>query len=245
MNQSLDSVDTDKGLDKELQYFHQNHFPLEFTCPHEERIGGMKKGGGKWFCSPSNMKKYSKKRKENGGNGCMIYSSLFNFNRFQLEKALQERFGGSSSCEIHVFNPNHSNEVKNIPDGITYHEWGFKASTDYRQMSNMKSIQETVIMLKHEGLTIDLMMLDCLGCEYDIYNDILERYHTGIKSYDPPIFMQVLIKVQAPPSMESGFEFFTTFQNKNYVSFHKSSSSGSLGYVQDYGFLRLSNDFFI
>ena len=217
--------------------FYQHNYPAEFTCPHEERIGGTKGSGGKWLCNPRNIAIASADRVQNRGNACLVYTSSANLNEFQFERELLDTIG---PCEIHVFHPNDIDQTASIPPtGVQYHPWGFKPSSNADiHDPQLKTIQETVKELGHEGYTIDLLSLDCQGCEFDIYRDLLMDHEIYA-----PVFMQLLIQVHGAPAGASGF--FRALQENGYVTFHKSPSAEGTGKEQDYGFLKLSQDFFV
>jgi len=216
--------------------FYQHNYPAEFTCPHEARIGGSKGDGGKWLCDPHNIQRASDTRVSNNGNGCLVYTSSAGVNDFRFEIELLEIV---PSCEIHVFDPNSLVDKSGIPSGVHYHPWGFKdSSSDTTDDSRFKTIMETVRLLGHEGYTIDLLTLDAQGLEFDIVQDLL----LGDQMQNAPIFMQMFIQVHGAPS-KAGF-FFHAIQDHGYVIFHKSPSAGGTGDEQDYGFLKLSREFF-
>jgi len=214
--------------------FYQHNYPAEFTCPHEARIGGSKGDGGKWLCDPQNIERASDTRLRNHGNGCLVYTSSAVVNEFRFETDLLEIV---PSCEIHVFSPN-TLDKSGIPRGVHYHPWGFKeSSSDTTADSRFKTIMETVRLLGHEGYTVDLLVLDAQGLEFNIVQDLL----LGDQMQNAPIFMQMLIQVHGAPSKAGNF--FHAIQDHGYVIFHKSPSSAATGDEQDYGFLKLTREF--
>lgn len=224
--------------------FYQRNYPAEFTCPHEERVGGMKGGGGKWLCNPKNIAIASADRTKNQGNGCLIYTSSADINGFQFESSLLEIIG--QDCEIHVFHPNDINLNLlggDIPAGLHLHPWGFRSTRANSDDHQLKTVQETVVSLGHEGHTIDLLSLDCEGCEFDIYQDLVQGGTNSHQEYNSPVFMQMIIQVHGAPPVSD--DFFREIQNHGYVIYHRSPSAEGTGKEQDYGFLKLSQDFFI
>ncbi len=241
------STATSKSGTKEIfnqKHFYQHNYPAEFTCPHERRVGGTKGGGGRWLCDPRNIKIASDDRVANGGNACLIYTSHSDLNDFAFELELLDILGGPSSCEIHVFNPNDDGQV-DVPPGINYHPWGFKSSLNLEEVPNMRSIEATAMSLDHEGFTIDLFSLDCSGCEFDIAQDLTDHEHFGSSRFDPLVFMQMVIQVHGVNTVEMAHRFFQTFQDEGYVRFHKSLSKNGKQGEHDYGFLKLTKDFFL
>lgn len=235
--------------------FYQRHWQAEFTCPHEERVGTFIHGG-KYVCDPRNIAKASRDRVQlNNGNGCLIYTSSASVHEFHFELALFEVIGGE--CEIHVFSPNIESAESHAPRGIIVHPWGFKSS--HAQPSNdnssaLKTIQETIQILGHCSKTIDLLSLDCEGCEFDIYQDLFEnrvlKVHNDEKiekvekeECAPPAWMQIIVQVHGSPKRITN-EFFANFQDQGYVIFRKEPSVEGSGNEQNYGFLRLADSFF-
>lgn len=216
---------------KDANKFYQHNFPQEFTCPHEERIGGTKSQGSMWLCNPRSILNVGKMRSKNNGNGCTAYVSLANINNFQFEKDL---LGNLPDCALHVFSPVIPHV--DIPDGVIFHQWGFKGSSDALNTDpNYKTIYDTIKSLKHELYTIDVLAIDCQGCEHDLVHDLV----AGDQYKDAPVFMQILVQIHDVDS-----NFFHTLQNHGYVSFHKSPSAESNS-DYDYGFLKLSPEFFV
>lgn len=222
--------------------FYQHNYPAEFTCSHEQRVGGMKGGGGKWLCDPENIAKASSERKKKRGNGCLVYTSYADLNDLQFEKSLLELLGGE--CEIHVFHPNVIPEDVNSPIGIHVHPWGFRSTrSNNADDTQLKTLQETAENLGHEGFTVDLLALDCEGCEFDIYEDLVRGHLSSNPMQATPVFMQILIEIHSAPTQVDSL--FQVLQSHGYVIFHKSPGSDGTGEQQDYGFLKLSQDFFI
>jgi hypothetical protein len=216
--------------------FYQHNYPAEFTCPHEERVGGAKGAGGKWLCNPQNIERTSEARLNSQGNGCIVYTSSASTNTFQFEIELLKII---PSCEIHVFSPT-APDVSPIPSQVNYHPWGFRASSNNGNVdkARFKTLIETTELLGHEGYTIDLLSLDAQGLEFDIVHDLL----LGDYLQNAPIFMQMLIQVHGAPAKATSF--FLAIQDHGYITFHKSPGDAGTGIEQDYGFLKLSKEFF-
>mmetsp|Transcript_8330 Transcript_8330/g.9588 ORF Transcript_8330/g.9588 Transcript_8330/m.9588 type:complete len:385 (+) Transcript_8330:91-1245(+) len=222
--------------------FYKHNFQPDFTCPHEERVGAVR-DGGKWLCDPRSIAAASLDRRDkHDGNGCLIYSTSGNVNEFKFEELLMAIIG---DCEVHIFSPNVELERVQTPQGIYLHPWGFKgekSKNDDVKDSELKSIKETLELLGHCGKTVDVFSIDCEGCEFDIFQDL---FHNDEKNDEcaPAAFLQILIEVHGAPHGITN-EFFTAFQNEGYVTFHKEHGLDVKGNEQDYGFLKLSDDFF-
>jgi len=226
--------------------WYQNNYSPDFTCPHERRIGGMG-DGGKWVCDPHRIRAYSEARRTQGGNGCLVYS-IGSAGNFEFETGLQKAFrvgddAYQNSCEVHVFDiEDFSGET---PEGLFFHNWGLESSTDprtaqgdQRQAENepvFKSFQETVANLGHQGRVIDIFKIDCEGCEWRIYQDLIEA-QVDIR--------QILVEVHMSPP--SAINFFDSLQQAGFVTFHKEPNIifGG-GNCQEYAMIKLAPEFFI
>lgn len=226
--------------------FYQHHWQAEFTCPHEGRVGAVK-DGGKYLCDPHNIVPASNERlQQHNGNGCLIYISTGNVNEYIFERELLKTIG---TCEIHVFSPNDEPELHSTPSNIYFHPWGFKGENSKANdnSEHFFTVKNTLQALGHCGKTIDVFSLDCEGCEFDIYKDLFLQDH-GEKDIDaeqckPAALMQILVQVHGAPTKVTN-DFFAAFQDQGYVTFHKGPSVEASGNEQDYGFLKLSNEFF-
>jgi len=225
--------------------WYQNNFEPDFTCPHERRVGGLG-DGPKWVCDPHRIMPFSDSRKRNGLNGCLVYSvgSQGNFefeigllntldkNRAKRTEEGEQPTSENAPCEIHVFDPDDFGGE--APEGIHFHPWGLKSSTDLNMEPNFKSIQETVASLGHEGRVVDIFKIDCEGCEWETYKDWFSSKIT---------MLQILVEVHNSPL--PAIDFFETMQDNGYVTFHKESNTlNGIGNCQEYALLKLDPDFF-
>ena len=141
------------------------------------------------------------------------------------------------------------------PLEIHLHPWGFIGQNrlQHENDSKFKTLRETLTVLGHEATYIDLLVLDCEGCEFDLYEDIVEIGKSGddallnsTQSSLPTIFLQLMVQVHgfATPKDQTN-SFFSELTNEGeYAIFHKSAEVGSGGNVQNYGFIKLRKDFF-
>lgn len=199
--------------------------------------------------------------------GCVIYSIGINGD-FNFEKGVQNLLG-HETCEIHIFDMI-GDYKDDIPAGLNlhFHHWGITYSKKallngkikssqasyegntmnrlsswfgFEQQNKLKTLEETVKLLGHEHLpAIDVLNIDCNGCEWDIYKDWF--------SSDIPRIGQILVDVHRSSSKEKLAQFFDDmYKEGGYVTFHKESKSpqyfGGSKSVE-YGFLRLDKEFF-
>jgi len=242
------------NLDDPSRWYKQNFDP-HFSCMHERRISNFngRGDGGKWVCDPHRIGNHAVRRGKIGINGCLIYSfdytlAVDDYRRVpdrlksaRFESAVNEAIGSDVKCEIHVFDPFHDPREEPRPgvegDNVYFHPWGLVSSTDdslsEEDAKHYKTFQETVAMLGHERHLIDILSLDCAGCEWKTYRDWLNTKNN---------IGQILVEVHGSP--KEAISFFTTMQEKGYVTFHKESTLSKDGCCYEYSFLRMHKKFF-
>lgn len=208
--------------------WYMGNFESDFTCPHERKIGGLG-DGSKWICDPHRIGPQIRARKERGGNGCLVYSVGSNGN-FLFELSLKDMIG--EDCEVHVFDV--VNFKDETPPGVFFHSWGFKSKNNLVNNPYLRSFEETVAHLGHKGKVIDIFKIDCEGCEWDIYQDLL--------SADVRM-NQILVEVHNKPRID----FFESLQRAGYVTFHKESNligARPDNVAVEYAMVKLAPEFF-
>jgi len=202
--------------------WYQNNWEPDFSCAHERRVGGLGPGP-KWVCDPHRITGAS------AGRGCLVYSFGSRGNMV-FEEALQKQFG-NGTCEIHLFNPDFVPEAQ-AP--MVHHTWGLESAKERSNKRNFMSFQETVNTLGHKGRTIDVLKIECEGCEWETYEDWFKA---------PVEIVQILVKVHDSPPVAN--DFFERMQANHYVTFHKEADTHvSAGKSQDFSFLHLAPSFF-
>lgn len=208
---------------EEAHFWYQNNWEPNFTCLHERRLG-LWGDGGKWVCDPHRITASA------GERGCIVYSVGSN-NDFSFEEAVLRDI--SLDCEIHTFDHTIGSVPSNLPEqgNMAFHPWGLSRSD---RGANMKSMATIVKALGHEGRTIDILKIDCEGCEWET---VKSWFKGGIK------IRQVLVEVHAGtkdvvplPAME----FMSFMKQQGYVIFHKEPNiAWAGGDCIEYAFLRL------
>ena len=145
-------------------------------------------GNSFWICNPRGIAGAHRarpvKKKKQGilrkrkaiDRGCLIYTST-TAATLGFETALLHTIEGHGKCELHVFAPGGvpQGAALVIPEHVKFHPWGFRSSN--AALGNLgaqfKTFQETVTTLGHDDRDIDLVVLDCLGCEWGVYRDML------------------------------------------------------------------------
>ena len=141
-----------RGGTQRADGWYQDNVELAVTCAREERAGPAGEGG-KWLCDPNRLRAR--------GADCLIYS-VGSFDDFSFEEAIMRDV--SSACEIHVFDHTVSNP-RNKPCGVHFHPWGLGGARE-PDGSDLKSLADIVVALGHKGRTIDVLKIDCEGCEW-------------------------------------------------------------------------------
>ena len=242
----------------------QNNFEPTFTCLHERRIGGLG-DGPKWVCDPHRI----------DPSNCLVYSIGSN-NKFEFELSVLNEI--SSTCEIHTFDPTLSKDVltkEGLPSNkprngnVHFHPWGL-ADHDYVHVqadTGKKMVYKTmgsiVSALGHQKRRIDLMKVDCEGCEYSTVDgwfgvgvnigQILVELHGGtnlrpkITSFDWFFFRgSSNAKENTQKVDERGVAktFLETLQKNGYVTFHKEPNTIAGGSCIEYALVKMSKEFF-
>ena len=170
-------------------------------------------------------------QKFRNGAPCLIYS-IGSQDDFRWEQAILSSV--SSTCEIHVFDHTVQHPV-NKPNQVHYHPWGLASSKRNQSERNLKSLQTIVRELRHQGRIIDVLKLDCEGCEWQVFQDFFLANVT---------VHELLIELHAgtSPSVDPPAKQFMKFMyDNNMLIFHKEPnvkySSGN-GLCVEYGFVK-------
>jgi hypothetical protein len=95
------------------------------------------------------------------------------------------------------------------------------------------TLKETVQKLNHDGRFVDMLRIDCDGCEWNTFPEWLS---SGIEP------RQLLVSIHGSPRNED--ELFEMMERNNFAIFHREADTWYGGMIQEYGFLRLHDHFF-
>lgn len=212
-------------------HFYTNAFEPEFTCPHEVRLG--RGDGGKWVCDPHRIV-----------DPCLVYSIGVKGD-IQFESGIQG-WVADGKCEIHSFDLNHRTpRGKPVEDlvasvGGTFHHWGIMSSEDKRPggRSPWKTFQQTIQELSHASRTIDILKVDCEGCEWESLHYWLKDMHEMNVTA-----RQILFETHEPPPHPGAKLFFQALQDDGFFVFHKEANSLAGGTCYEYAWIRLDSSF--
>lgn len=121
----------------------QENFEPSIRCPLDERIGNVG-DGGKWVCDPSMILK----------PGCVLFSVGGN-NQWDFEEGMHKFNCGTHTWDYTVVTP-----IKK-PDYVNFYQIGL-ATTNSTNMADLRKMMELAKVDK-----IDVMKVDCEGCEWD------------------------------------------------------------------------------
>ncbi|KAL7539232.1 hypothetical protein ACHAWF_006337 [Thalassiosira exigua] len=198
-------------------------FEPEATCFTEERLGSGKRyqaygDGPKFVCGVDVLAKKSRSHA-----GCLVYSVGSN-NQISFEKSIYRLTG----CETHTFDPTVSDFVGK--KYATFHPWGLgragkKAKYEHRAWV-AKSLEGMMIELGHANRTIDVLKIDCEGCEYESMVPFLELVASGKAKVDQ---LQIELHMR---SLDDLKDFFEATDKAKLRIFHKERNHwGCNGYI--------------
>jgi Methyltransferase domain len=199
--------------------YYQSNWDPDFSCLFEDSIGGNHSDGHKWICDPYRIAMMP---------DCLVYS-IGSSGDFIFEVEL---FRLAPKCEIHTFDPgDYSSFINEQSFNISYHEWGIQSSRQMLTDPKFKSLPETLRILGHVNRRIDILKIDCEGCEWEVYRDILQIDAR-----------QIVVEVHYVN--EKTESFFTALHENGYVIFHKEPNlHGCSGDCVEFSFLKLSTEF--
>lgn len=193
-----------------------------------------------------------KKNRQRGRKECLIYISGGNDVEFgqQFSSFMEARMAelhkdsllfDTSLCEIHIFNhfvdPTLLENMLQQVNGIHIHPFGFRPENKESMgvagdgsVTAFKTFKETLKELGHRGKNLAILAIDCEGCEWDIYKEVLSSDIT---------VQQILFQMHGTPHIAN--QFFTEMHNEGYAIFHREKVGES---VYDYSFLKLKPSYF-
>jgi len=164
-------------------------FEPEATCFDEERFGSDSEerfdafgDGPKFICGVDYLAAKAKAGSVDKP-GCLIYSVGSN-NDIRFEKAIRAHMEG---CEVHTFDPTIEEDAFIGKEFATFHMWGL--GTDNGKEGNTmhgrkdkgtrKSFETLIKELGHENRIIDVIKIDCQGCEYAAMPPLFDMIASG------------------------------------------------------------------
>eukprot|EP00956_Cyclotella_meneghiniana_P011426 scaffold16034_cov38-Cyclotella_meneghiniana.AAC.2 len=247
----------------------KNHFPAErlyfdmwepeAVCLTEERSGGESRfdafgDGPKFICGVDYLRELyarsnstvatttsSLRGRNKIQSPCLVYSIGSN-NDISFEKVVKRDIG----CEIHTFDP--TLKSKFIGDAYaSFHPWGLGtdgAQTSVGQASFVaKSLDRILGELGHVGRRLNILKIDCEGCEYDVMPPVFEAVATGGLKID-----QILIELhrrgrETSLDWEAVTNFFERADKAGYRITHKERNGWGCNGWHCVEYALVSNDY--
>lgn len=207
-------------------------FEPTYTCHSEWRTGATFGDGGKFVCGEPD---YFRSR------GCLAYS-VGSDGDPSFEADVIKRFG----CEVHTFDP--TGDSAKFDDIIAktgghFHPWGVgKSGTKIHNEvtghdNELMSLYDITQRLGHAGRHIDILKIDCEGCEWDAFSALWPRIIDGsvhIGQIQVELHFYDFDKIHA---------FFTGAEEAGYMIFHKERNQwGCDGYrCVEYALIHVSD----
>ena len=145
-------------------------FTAEYPADMVIRIGSLD-DGGKVLVNPFHL--YTDRQ-------CLAYSVGSNAD-FSFEEALLRI--SNRACEIHTFDPTLDPHAKNFMKmvssrfGFEFHDAGFAGAPDLE--GKYDTLQGFLTKLGHTNRTLDILKVDCEGCEYQFFPQVVEAVKEG------------------------------------------------------------------
>jgi hypothetical protein len=187
-------------------YFQYNWEP-DFTCDFEERIGSMG-DGGKWLCNAYKIAK---------AEDCNVLSIGSN-NDYGFETAMHDL---NPRCTIHTFD--HTVTPTGTPSYVNFHSYGLGSQSS----GNIRTMKDVIDMAGFQGKVIDVLKIDCEGCEFSVYKEFFSGF-----------IRQILMEIHYQ-NRESTDALMQGMHDHGYIIFHKEPNTfGCGGDCIEYAFLR-------
>jgi hypothetical protein len=117
-------------------------------------------------------------------DGCLVYSFGIH-DSWEWEEKVAKQFG----CEVHAFDPT-VDHAQDLAPGVTFHKLGLQAEGDdmaKTHAAEYDAIDPTLLLalpdimqrLGHDKRTLDVIMMDCEGCEWGVLRNLACSKESG------------------------------------------------------------------
>lgn len=170
-----------------------------FSCPRSRMIGGRQ------LCDPDRILGGSSATND----PCLVYA----FGDGELWASEMNQYA-QGTCEIYVFGTSNRTESQ---ENVTFRYW------DPDRESSAESITNERKRLRHEDRLLDVLFLDCSGCEWTLFRSFLEQspQQLILQTHDLP-------SPDSPKNTKFGVlpplsasDFFETIRSHGYALFAK------------------------
>ena len=209
------------STDSRGQAFFQKNWEPNFSCIGLTRVGNPG-DGGKWVCDPG-----SAALRAADGRKCLVYS-IGSSDMYGFEDDMHLIM---PQCDIHIFD--HTVASPKPPAFASFHALGLGA-TDDGKVLKLASLQAR---LGHSGMPIEVLKVDCDGCEYEALFSMLPEL-TNVRQ----LLIELHWRRSGIPSIEL-HAFFNAMFVKGWVIFSKEANfQWASGEAIEYSFLKLQWD---
>lgn len=189
-------------------------FEPEWDCEVQDRVGKAWGDGGKFVCGVDALAEL--------GDGCLVYSI-----GSRLDVTFEKDILSRTKCEVHTFdhtvNASRARELA-LQTGFTYHPIGLSSSYAKKgRREYVTSLHSIMKRLGHEGRRIDVLKIDCEGCEHQISRSIFQACSAGSFSIG-----QMQIEVHGT-DWERTKAFFDGADSCGLMIFHKERNHWGCG----------------
>jgi hypothetical protein len=182
----------------------------DWNCHIQTRVGRRHGDGGKFVCG--NASYFQAKP-------CLVYSVGSNGD-FSFEIDVKLRYG----CEIHTFDPTGNTSLYRSlakQAGVEFHSLGLSGT--HGQMNNsvtnvtspLLPFPDIAELLGHHQRHIDILKVDCEGCEYGAFPRVLEGIQQGKYTVGQ---IQIELHGTNPGQLR---HFFDACDSNDFFMFHK------------------------
>jgi len=170
--------------------------------------------GPKFVCGIDLISSSASKSKD---EKCLVYS-VGSANAVDFEMAVHKFIG----CETHTFDPTIEKFVGD--EYATFHRWGL--GLDGAKMKNypMKSFETIINDLGHQNRTIDILKIDCEGCEFTTMPPLLDLIIAGkmkVNQIQIEVHPKEIKEANADAVVKMIATFFKKLDEAKFRIFHK------------------------
>ena len=192
--------------------------------------------GPKFLCGIDLISSSASKSKD---KKCLVYS-VGSKNNVDFEMAVHKFIG----CETHTFDPTVKTFVGD--EYATFHKWGLGLDGSKWKDYQMKSFETIINDLGHQNRTIDILKIDCEGCEFTTMSPLLDLIIAGkvkVNQIQVEVHPKEIKEENAYVVVEMIATFFNKMDEAKFRIFHKERNHwGCNGYTcLEYAFV--SEDF--
>jgi len=180
--------------------------------------------GPKFLCGIDLISSSASKSKD---EKCLVYS-VGSHNAVDFEMAVHKFIG----CETHTFDPTVEKFVGD--EYATFHRWGLGLDGAKWRNYEVKSFETIINDLGHQNRTIDILKIDCEGCEFTTMPPLLDLIIAGkmkVNQIQIEVHPKEIKEANADAVVKMIATFFKKLDEAKFRIFHKERNHwGCSGY---------------